>query len=178
IAEEANRCKSIVGGFLNFSRKNQVRYKLVNIEEFVKNSLDSIIASEKVKITFKSNLIDKMMEVDADQWLQVITNLEKNAVEAMGEQGGELKIILDGDEAEVEFVISDTGCGIAKENMDKIYTPFFTTKPIGKGTGLGLPLIYGIVKMHRGQIHIETNADKSKGPTGTTFKIKIPRKKI
>ncbi|MDD3280944.1 MAG: [Fe-Fe] hydrogenase large subunit C-terminal domain-containing protein [Bacteroidales bacterium] len=178
IAEQANRCKSIVGGLLNFARKNQVRYKLVNIEEFVKNSLDSIIASEKVKITFKSNLIDKMMEVDADQWLQVITNLEKNAVEAMGEQGGELKIILDGDEAEVEFVISDTGCGIAKENMDKIYTPFFTTKPIGKGTGLGLPLIYGIVKMHRGQIHIETNADKSKGPTGTTFKIKIPRKKI
>ncbi|MBP7102521.1 MAG: 4Fe-4S dicluster domain-containing protein [Bacteroidales bacterium] len=178
IAEQANRCKSIVGGLLNFARKNQVRYKFVNIEEFVKNSIDSIIASDKVKITFKSNLIDKMMEIDADQWLQVITNLEKNAVEAMGEQGGELNIALDGNETDVEFVISDTGCGIPKENMDKIYTPFFTTKPIGKGTGLGLPLIYGIVKMHRGQIHIETNADKSKGPTGTTFKIKIPRKKI
>jgi signal transduction histidine kinase len=78
----------------------------------------------------------------------------------------------------VEFIIKDTGCGIAKENLDKIYTPFFTTKPIGKGTGLGLPLIYGIVKMHRGQISIDSNADKTKGPTGTTFKIKIPRKKI
>jgi len=178
IAEQANRCKSIVGGLLNFARKNQVRYKEVDIEEFVKHSLESIIATDKVKISFKSNLIDKMIEVDADQWIQVITNLEKNAVEAMGDKGGELSITLNGDENEVEFIIKDTGCGIAKENLDKIYTPFFTTKPIGKGTGLGLPLIYGIVKMHRGQISIDSNADKTKGPTGTTFKIKIPRKKI
>jgi signal transduction histidine kinase len=178
IAEQANRCKSIVGGLLNFARKNQVRYKEVDIEEFVKNSLESIIATDKVKISFKSNLSDKMVEVDADQWIQVITNLEKNAVEAMGESGGELSITLNGNENEVEFIIKDTGCGIPKENLDKIYTPFFTTKPIGKGTGLGLPLIYGIVKMHRGQINIESNADKTKGPTGTTFKIKIPRKKI
>ncbi len=178
IAEQANRCKSIVGGLLNFARKNQVHYKEINIEDFVKNSLDSIIASQKVTINFHSNLTNKMMEVDTDQWSQVITNLAKNAVEAMGEQGGELSIMLNGDETEVEFIISDTGGGIAEENMDKIYTPFFTTKPIGKGTGLGLPLIYGIVKMHRGQIQIETNTDKLKGPTGTTFKIKIPRKKI
>lgn len=178
IVEQADRCKSIVGGLLNFARKNQVRYKEVNMEEFVKHSMDSIIASDKVNISFKSNLKDKMVEVDADQWSQVITNLEKNAVEAMGEKGGELSIILNGNENEVEFLIKDTGYGISEKNMDKIYTPFFTTKPSGKGTGLGLPLIYGIVKMHRGQIHIDTNADKTKGPTGTTFKIKIPRRKL
>ena len=119
-----------------------------------------------------------MVEIDTDQWMQVLTNIEKNAVEAMPESGGLLKIALKGDENEIEFLIKDNGSGISEENMDKIFTPFFTTKPIGKGTGLGLPLIYGIVKMHRGQINIESNADASKGPTGTTFKIKIPRKSI
>jgi len=178
IVDQAERCKNIVGGLLNFARKNQVRYSEVNINEFVEHSLESIIASEKIKISFTSNLIDKMVEMDADQFMQVITNLEKNAVEAMEEDGGELSVSLNGNENEVEFVIKDTGCGIPEENLDKIYTPFFTTKPIGKGTGLGLPLIYGIVKMHRGQINIESNADKKKGQTGTTFKIKIPRKKI
>ena len=61
------------------------------------------------------------------------------------------------------------------ENMEKIFTPFFTTKELGKGTGLGLPLIYGIVKMHKGKIDIQSNADPKEGPTGTTFIIKIPR---
>ena len=178
IVEQADRCKKIVGGLLNFARKNQVRYTEVDIDEFVEHSLESIIASDKIRISFTSHLTDKMVEIDADQWMQVITNLEKNAVEAMEDDGGELSVTLNGNDDEVEFEIKDTGCGIPEENLDKIYTPFFTTKPIGKGTGLGLPLIYGIVKMHRGQIYIDSNADVTKGPTGTTFKIKIPRRKI
>ena len=76
---------------------------------------------------------------------------------------------------EIIFIISDTGTGISKENMNKIFTPFFTTKELGKGTGLGLPLIYGIVKMHKGSIDIKSNTDQSKGQTGTTFRIVIPR---
>jgi signal transduction histidine kinase len=75
-------------------------------------------------------------------------------------------------------VISDTGTGILKENMDKLFTPFFTTKEMGKGTGLGLALIYGIVKMHKGKIHVDSNADPAEGPTGTTFRITIPRGKV
>jgi signal transduction histidine kinase len=86
-----------------------------------------------------------------------------------------LKISLSGSEHEVILAISDTGSGIPEENMEKIFTPFFTTKEVGKGTGLGLPLIYGIVKMHRGQVQVVSNADPWKGPTGTTFTIKIPR---
>ena len=76
----------------------------------------------------------------------------------------------------VEISISDTGVGIKKTNMDKLFTPFFTTKEMGKGTGLGLPLIYGIVKMHKGKINVESNADPSEGSTGTTFKIDLPRR--
>ena len=176
IAEQADRCKKIVGGLLNFARKNQVNYTETDMDEFVKHSIESIIAPENVTIRFESALVDKMVEIDTDQWMQVLTNIEKNAVEAMPESGGLLKISLKGDENDIEFLIKDTGTGISEENMDKIFTPFFTTKPIGKGTGLGLPLIYGIVKMHRGQINIKSNADAAKGATGTTFKIKIPRK--
>ena len=178
IAEQADRCKKIVGGLLNFARKNQVHYTETDMDEFVKHSIESIIAPENVDIRFESSLTDKMVEIDTDQWMQVLTNIEKNAVEAMPETGGLLKISLKGDENDIEFLIKDNGSGISEDNMDKIFTPFFTTKPIGKGTGLGLPLIYGIVKMHRGQINIESNSDASKGPTGTTFKIKIPRKSI
>jgi signal transduction histidine kinase len=62
--------------------------------------------------------------------------------------------------------------------MEKVFTPFFTTKGIGKGTGMGLPLVYGIIKMHRGQISVSSNADPSEGPTGTKFKIELPRKPV
>ena len=177
IAEQAERCKKIVGGLLNFARKNQVHYTEVNIEEVVRHSIDSIILPENVSVSFASNLKNKIMEIDTDQWMQVLTNIEKNAIEAMPEGGGKLEVILNENGNEVEFVIKDNGTGISEENMDKIFTPFFTTKPMGKGTGLGLPLIYGIVKMHKGQIHIDSKADPAKGPTGTTFKITIPRNK-
>jgi two-component system NtrC family sensor kinase len=107
--------------------------------------------------------------------MQVLTNLEKNAIEAMPD-GGELTISLRGDSSKIHFVVSDTGTGISDANMDKIFTPFFTTKGLGKGTGLGLPLIYGIVKMHSGKISVESNDDSTKGPTGTSFTISLPRK--
>ena len=91
-------------------------------------------------------------------------------------EGGVLTIQLSGDEDEVEINVSDTGVGIPQENMEKLFTPFFTTKEMGKGTGLGLPLIYGIVKMHKGKINVESNADPEKGQTGTNFIIRIPRR--
>ncbi len=178
ISEQADRCKKIVGGLLNFARKNQVHYVETNMDDFVKHSIESIIVPDNIKINFKSHLQDPYVEVDADQWMQVLTNMEKNAVEAIPAAGGIINISLYGDDKQIEYCIEDNGSGISQENMDKIFTPFFTTKPIGKGTGLGLPLIYGIVKMHRGNITVDSNADKSKGPTGTTFKIKIPRKKF
>ena len=108
--------------------------------------------------------------------MQVLTNIEKNAIEALPAEGGVLNISLYETDDNVIFSFSDNGSGISKENMDKLFTPFFTTKPIGKGTGLGLLLIYGIVKMHRGHVSVNSNSDNEKGPTGTTFKIQIPRR--
>ncbi len=174
IVEQAERCRGIVGGLLNFARKNQVMLVETNLVDFVSRSIDSVIHPENVEILFENNITDPIARIDKDQMMQVLTNLEKNAVEAMP-KGGLLKISLSGTDHEVEFLVSDTGTGIKEEHMDKIFTPFFTTKEVGKGTGLGLPLIYGIVKMHRGQVKVTSNADPWKGPTGTAFTIKIPR---
>ena len=174
IVEQAERCRGIVSGLLNFARKNQVYLVETNMVDFVNRSIDSIIRPDNIEIKCENKLSDPIARIDKDQMMQVLTNLEKNAVEAMP-KGGLLTITLSGSVHEVEMAISDTGTGIPEENMEKIFTPFFTTKEVGKGTGLGLPLIYGIVKMHRGQVQVVSNADRLKGPTGTTFTIKIPR---
>ena len=176
IVEQTKRCKNIVSGLLNFARKNQVNLSETNMVNFTKNSIKSIIKPDSVKVIFKSKLNDPIAMIDTDQMMQVMTNLEKNAIEAMPD-GGTLNIELDGNKNEIEFKISDSGIGISKENMEKIFTPFFTTKELGKGTGLGLPLIYGIVKMHNGQISVTSNSDQNNGQTGTSFKIVIPREK-
>ena len=176
IAEQADRCKKIVGGLLNFARKNQVKLVETDILKFTNHSLESIILPPNVEAEVKSELSNTFAFIDNDQWMQVLTNLEKNAIEAMPD-GGKITITLCESNDDVEFWVADSGPGISKENLDKIFTPFFTTKPIGKGTGLGLPLIYGIVKMHNGQINIETNDNPETGPTGTCFKIRIPRNK-
>ncbi|MCX6251221.1 MAG: ATP-binding protein [Bacteroidetes bacterium] len=174
IVEQAARCKKIVSGLLNFARKNQVNYTETDVVKFTEHSINSIIKPDNISINFTHNIDEPVTKLDIEQMMQVLTNLEKNAVEAMP-NGGELKIRVEGDQDEIVFKITDTGTGIPKENMDKLFTPFFTTKEIGKGTGLGLPLIYGIVKMHKGKIQVTSNADLRKGATGTTFKITIPR---
>jgi two-component system, NtrC family, sensor kinase len=73
--------------------------------------------------------------------------------------------------------VRDTGTGIPPENRKKIFEPFFTTKGAAKGTGLGLSVTYGIVKMHQGDIKLESNADPQAGPTGTTFTVMLPRQR-
>jgi signal transduction histidine kinase len=69
----------------------------------------------------------------------------------------------------IKIAFQDTGCGIPEENLNKIFTPFFTTKPIGKGTGLGLAIVYGIIKMHRGQIYVESEVG-----VGSTLTVTLP----
>jgi signal transduction histidine kinase len=75
----------------------------------------------------------------------------------------------------VEAVVSDTGCGISKENLDKIFDPFFTTKKVGQGTGLGLSVSYGIITRFGGHIKCRSlTREESPGPSGTTFEIVLP----
>ncbi len=177
IVEQADRCKKIVGGLLNFARKNQLKPEETDILKFCRHSIQSVIVPENIRVEFISEAKSFIVLIDKDQMAQVLTNLEKNAIDAMPD-GGILSVKIEDYEDDFSIVVSDTGCGIKEENMDKIFTPFFTTKSIGKGTGMGLPLVYGIVKMHKGQINIESNTDKDKGPTGTHFIIRLPKKPI
>ena len=118
---------------------------------------------------------DPEAELDRDQISQVLTNLVANAIDATP-QGGTIEVESGGDKQHVVLRVKDPGVGIPPQNMSKLFEPFFTTKPMGKGTGLGLAVTYGIVKMHRGEIRVESNVDPSKGPLGTTFTVSVPRR--
>jgi signal transduction histidine kinase len=175
IVEQAQRCKTIVGGLLNFARKNQVNYMEVNINEMIRLSVSSVLCPDNVTIDVRSSIKDPFAELDQEQMIQVISNLIKNGIEAMPE-GGKITIILDENDNEVVIKIKDNGTGIKKSDLNKVFEPFFTTKGIGKGTGLGLATAYGVVKMHRGKIKVDSNANPMEGPTGTVFTIKLPRR--
>lgn len=177
IAEQAERCKNIVGGLLNFARKNDVNYENSDIFRLVESVLRGIIKPEIITFEIVNEGDSDHADIDREQIKQVLTNLVRNSVEAMDEHGGTIKIIIGGSEKDLVIKIVDNGAGIPDENKDKLFVPFFTTKPAGKGTGLGLPVSYGIIKMHKGQINVTSNASSSKGPTGTTFTITLPRKK-
>ena len=176
IVEQAGRCKKIVAGLLNFARKNQVNHQMVNIRDLVNHSLESLIVPSRVKIIIDDTTTNPEAMLDQEQMMQVLTNLIKNAFEAMP-SGGTVNIKMEDTLSDVIIVISDTGTGIKEEDRAKIFEPFFTTKSIGKGTGLGLATAYGIVKMHKGQITADSNNDPANGPTGTRFKIMLPRRK-
>jgi len=177
IVEQAERCKKIVSGLLDFARKNKVILQPVNILDFLKHCLRSVIIADNVTIDVDtSNVENPVFEIDKDQLTQVFTNLIANATEAMQPDGGRIAIKLADTPDELTIKVADNGPGIPEEYRNKIFEPLFTTKQIGKGTGLGLAVTYGIIKMHHGHISVESNADENSGPTGTEFTITIPRK--
>jgi C4-dicarboxylate-specific signal transduction histidine kinase len=145
IVEQADRCKKIVGGLLNFARKNQVNFTEIDLNTLIKNSVSSVVVPQNVKVVLGLLKEDALAMADRDQMTQVFTNLIKNSIDAMPD-GGRITIDMQSNGNDVIFNVSDSGHGIAKDNIGKLFTPFFTTKPIGKGTGLGLSIIYGIVK--------------------------------
>jgi iron only hydrogenase large subunit-like protein/nitrogen-specific signal transduction histidine kinase len=174
LVDQASRCKNIVSGLLNFARKNQVNYFETDIQELVHRSIASVIIPENIKLTLTSDIENSVTELDQEQMIQVLSNLLKNSIESMPD-GGLINIHLQDTKDEVTFRIEDSGIGIPSEEIDKIFEPFYTTKGIGKGTGLGLATTYGIVKMHKGKIEVSSNDDKKKGNTGTVFVITLPR---
>jgi len=175
IAEQADRCKKIVAGLLHFARQNKVLLQPHDLRTLVEHGMRAIQVPENVRVAVEHEGGDPVAELDRDQMLQVLTNLATNAIAAMP-NGGTLTIRTGGEDDHVRLSVVDTGTGIPKENLSKIFEPFFTTKQIGKGTGLGLAVTYGIVKMHRGNITVQSNADPAAGPTGSTFTVTLPRK--
>ncbi len=175
ITEQADRCKKIVSGLLHFARQNKVLLEPKDVRDLVESSLRPFSNVHTVRFVREYRMEDPIVDVDQDQMVQVLTNLVSNALAAMPD-GGELTIRME-DKTPEHYAISviDTGAGIPKENLGKVFEPFFTTKGIGKGTGLGLAVAYGIIKMHRGDLRVESNADPGQGPTGSTFIVTLRR---
>ncbi len=170
---ETTRCRDIVAGLLNFARQGRLVTRETDLSALVEETLAQV---ERQQTFEKMDIVRDYapdlphLVIDGAQVRQVFLNLVVNAAEAMPE-GGTLTVKTwladDGQTARVSF--TDTGRGIPEENLGRLFTPFFTTKQLGKGTGLGLPIAYGIVKMHRGQIEVQ-----SKVGLGTTFTISLP----
>jgi two-component system, cell cycle sensor histidine kinase and response regulator CckA len=168
---------------LGFARRGKYLVKTTDLNEVIKRS-SSLFARTKKEIQIHTNFHDEIwaVEVDSGQIEQALLNLYVNAWQAMPEGGDlylkTLNVELDNSCVKpfkvepgkyVEISVSDTGVGIDKETRERIFEPFFTTKEMGRGTGLGLASVYGIVKSHRG--YIDVNSEKAKG---TTFTIYLP----
>jgi len=177
IVGQADRCKKIVSGLLNFARQTKVQHKATNISEMINNYIKTVQIPANISVHILNGIPDPIAEIDHDQIIQVLINLVNNSLTAMP-NGGSLMLKTAGDVDSIKISVGDTGVGIPKEHMSKIFEPFFTTKKVGQGTGLGLSIIYGIIKMHNGDIKVESNNDLAKGPTGTTITITLPRKRI
>ncbi|MBN2351493.1 MAG: 4Fe-4S dicluster domain-containing protein [Spirochaetales bacterium] len=173
IVEQADRCKTIVGGLLNFARKNKAVLQRADLAELVGRCVKAAKSSASLAVEFENPDEPVHADVDPEQMMQVFINLFTNAIEAMP-RGGTLRVRTSRANGEVSIRVSDSGVGIPSENQKKIFEPFYTTKQMGKGTGLGLAVTYGIIKMHRGNIEVESNADPEQGPTGTTFVVTLP----
>ncbi len=177
VINETNRCKAIVRNLLDFARQNQVMARPTDVNDLLLRLASEQQQNPKFeKVQVVLELDPKIPNIQADplQLQQVFINLFENGAEAMEVKGGgcltvstRLAPLGQG----VRIFIADQGLGISEENRAKLFTPFFTTKPVGRGTGLGLAIVYGIVKMHRGQIQVQSEEGK-----GTTFVITLPLK--
>ena len=173
ILEDANRCKDIVRSLLVYSRHTDSEKSVVFLNEVVEKSL-KLTRDQKIfrNITLNKQFSKDPLPVKADsnKLSQVIINLVINAVDAMQGSGTlTLRTYPDTIEKKALLEVKDTGEGIPHENLSKIFDPFFTTKEVGKSTGLGLSIVYGIIEEHGGDIFV-----KNTGAKGTTFIVELP----
>ena len=182
----ANRAAGLVKQILTFSRKSGDELLPFQIGPIVKEALKMLRASLPTTITIRQDIKCNDFTIMADETKihQVLINLCKNAADAMEEKGGILDVriahcdIVSDVETKhgtlpqgsyLKLTVKDTGCGMSKELQDRIFEPFYTTKGPGKGTGMGLSVVHGIVESHNGVITLD-----SKPGEGTTFEIFFP----
>ncbi|VEN74675.1 PAS domain-containing sensor histidine kinase [Candidatus Desulfarcum epimagneticum] len=173
VIEDVDRCKKIVKDLLVYSRQTRISRELIRVNDLVEQSLYLIRDIHFMQnIRVKKNMwpAPMLVSVDQNQMSQVMINLVINAMDAMEGVGTlELSTFPDREEKRVFIEVSDTGPGIPEDDIHKIFEPFFTTKEMGKGSGLGLSVVYGIIEKNEGGISV-----KHTGPGGTTFLIELP----
>jgi signal transduction histidine kinase len=174
IEQQTKRCRSIIQSLLKFSRASRK-------EEFEPTDVTSVLEEtlkftkhqvEKNKVRLVGELAESLPQINghSGQLQQVFTNLILNAAQAMPD-GGSLTVAsrIGEDAKTVQISFTDTGVGISEKNLDKIFEPFFTSKKVGEGTGLGLSVSYGLIKNHGGEIKVSSRMGQ-----GTTFTVILP----
>jgi PAS domain S-box-containing protein len=171
IVTQIERITKVMNQLLVFARRKQPDRQVVDLGEIVEDSLEMF----QERMTHNRITVEKAIEgnlpsiyADRDQLVQVLINLVTNSLHAMPE-GGRLRLSLAREGSYVCLGVSDTGHGMPEEIRSKVFEPFFTTKDFGKGTGLGLTVVKGIIEEHGGSIALESVVDK-----GATFWIRLP----
>jgi two-component system NtrC family sensor kinase len=172
VVGQCERCREIVVALLEFSRQSKAGAQRIDINETLDDTLPLI---ENQPLFFNIKLVKQLdpelpaVTGDKSQLQQVFINIIMNAVQAMAGRGTLTLVTRRAADGFAEIVISDTGCGIAASEIDRIFDPFYSTKGDGEGTGLGLSIAYGIVTKHNGSIAAESEPSK-----GSTFTIRLP----
>ncbi len=187
VLKAAHRAKDLVRQILAFGRHSDMKQRRLNIQSIIKEALKLLRATLPTTIEIRQDIDNECGPVFASptQIHQVIMNLCANAYHAMREKGGVLEVTLNETRLPcseemtllpsmdpglyLRISVSDTGHGMTNETMEKIFDPYFTTKGIGEGTGLGLSVIHGIVRNHNGHITVHSECGK-----GTAFHIYLP----
>ena len=184
VLEAANRAKDLVKQILAFSRQTKIERIPIQLQSLIKETLKMMRHSIPATIEIQDEIDSRCGVVLADptQVQQILMNLCTNATHAMAESGGVMRIELNrvyvgGDSRQlniapgkyVELVVSDTGCGIGPDVIDKIFDPYFTTKEAGQGTGMGLAIIHGIIAEYGGTVSVESEPGK-----GAVFQVYFP----
>jgi two-component system, cell cycle sensor histidine kinase and response regulator CckA len=180
------RSTSLTRQLLAFARKQTASPKVLDLNDIISNMLKMLrrLIGEDIKLTWRPGHDLWQVKIDPSQIDQILANLLVNARDAISNVGSvnlETENIVMNDSCWPEqtgivpgkyvlMTVSDSGTGMSKEILDQIFEPFFTTKEVGKGTGLGLATVYGIVRQNNGFIDVQSELGK-----GTTFKIYLPR---
>ncbi|MFQ6135890.1 MAG: ATP-binding protein [Candidatus Hydrothermarchaeales archaeon] len=169
IISQVGTVARITRNLLEFARQSEVEIKSLDITALLEKSLEMLsfqLTNIRLEKDFQPNLPE--LRGDSSQLQQVFLNIITNAIQAMPD-GGRLGISIVRENGFIRVDISDTGLGIAEEDLGKIFDPFYTTKGVGGGTGLGLSICLGIVERHGGDIRVESKVDK-----GSTFTVRLP----
>ncbi len=185
IIEEGNRATNLTRQLLAFARKQSIDPKVLDLNEAVALTLKMLrrLLSEEIELSWKPAAARCLVKIDTSQLDQILTNLAVNARDAIAGVGKMIletgKVVLDGAYCAlnpgftpgpyVVLTARDDGCGMDRATLDRLFEPFFTTKERGRGTGLGLATIYGIVKQNHGVIHVQSMPNE-----GTTFTVFLP----
>lgn len=172
IEAETQRAAEIVRGLLEFSRRDMFTQRPASLKKLIATAVSLVISDVPSGVRIIQNIPEDLTaNIDEQKMKEVFINLIINSIHAIKEETGTIVIDAehDIDNNCIAVHISDTGIGVEEESIHQIFDPFYTTKDVGIGTGLGLAVVYGIVKKHQGTISVRNNEDK-----GATFTVTLP----